>query len=212
MKVLVTSCLTLCNSVDCSPPGSSGHGVFQARILEWVAISFLLIHASPINSSVGTSVYTAWVNAGREEYEFISIPCLCLTWRGRPRCGSLWRSQPWWDQCLSLLLLFSRSVVSDSLWPHELPHSSLPCPLPSPGGCPNSCPLSQWCYLTISSSEFVEERAKPQSKWGLWPYSWTQIHLDLFHCLYPRGHTQAPHLYPSQTFSDSVWSCSLTWW
>ena len=34
------SCLTLCNPVDSSPPGSSIHGIFQARILEWVAISF----------------------------------------------------------------------------------------------------------------------------------------------------------------------------
>ena len=31
---------TLCNPVDCSPPGSSVHGIFQARILPWVAISF----------------------------------------------------------------------------------------------------------------------------------------------------------------------------
>ena len=34
------SCLTLCNSMDCGPPGSSVHGILQARILEWVAISF----------------------------------------------------------------------------------------------------------------------------------------------------------------------------
>ena len=34
------SCLTLCNPMDCSPPGSSVHGTFQARVLEWVAISF----------------------------------------------------------------------------------------------------------------------------------------------------------------------------
>ena len=32
------SCPTLCDSMDCSPPGFSIHGVFQARILEWVAI------------------------------------------------------------------------------------------------------------------------------------------------------------------------------
>ena len=39
MKVLVVqSCLTLCNPMDCSPPGSSIHGIFQARILEWVAM------------------------------------------------------------------------------------------------------------------------------------------------------------------------------
>ena len=38
---LVTkSCLTLCNLMDCSPPGSSVHGILQARILEWVAVSF----------------------------------------------------------------------------------------------------------------------------------------------------------------------------
>ena len=34
------SCLTLWNPVDCTPPGSSVHGILQARILEWVAISF----------------------------------------------------------------------------------------------------------------------------------------------------------------------------
>ena len=34
------SCLTLCNPVDCSPPGFSTHGINQARTLEWVAISF----------------------------------------------------------------------------------------------------------------------------------------------------------------------------
>ena len=32
------SCLTLCDSVDCSPPGSSIHGILQARILAWVAM------------------------------------------------------------------------------------------------------------------------------------------------------------------------------
>ena len=38
---LVTmSCLTLCNAMHCSPPGSSVHGISQARILEWIAISF----------------------------------------------------------------------------------------------------------------------------------------------------------------------------
>ena len=34
------SCLTLYDPMDCSPPGSSVHGIFQARVLEWVAISF----------------------------------------------------------------------------------------------------------------------------------------------------------------------------
>ena len=39
-SVHAQSCLTLCNLMDCSPPGSSVHGIFQARTLEWVAISF----------------------------------------------------------------------------------------------------------------------------------------------------------------------------
>ena len=48
------------------------------------------------------------------------------------------------------MLSFSHSVMSDSLWPHRLQHSKLPCP--SPGACSNSCPLNCWCHLTISSS------------------------------------------------------------
>ena len=34
------SCPTLCDPIDSSPPGSSIHGIFQARVLEWVAIAF----------------------------------------------------------------------------------------------------------------------------------------------------------------------------
>ena len=37
---VIQSCPTLCDTVDCSPPGSSVRGIFQARILEWVSISF----------------------------------------------------------------------------------------------------------------------------------------------------------------------------
>ena len=49
-------------------------------------------------------------------------------------------------------MLFSGSLMSNSLWPHGLQHARLPCPSPSPGACSNSCPLSQWCHPTISSS------------------------------------------------------------
>ena len=51
-----------------------------------------------------------------------------------------------------LFLLFSHSVKSDSLRAYGLRHSRLPCPSLPPGVCSNSWPLSQWCYLTISSS------------------------------------------------------------
>ena len=46
----------------------------------------------------------------------------------------------------------SHSVMSGSLWPHELQHARPPCPSPTPGIHPNLCPLSRWCHPTISSS------------------------------------------------------------
>ena len=55
-------------------------------------------------------------------------------------------------RCDSILLLFSHSVVSDSLQHHGLQHARLLCPPPSPRACSNSCPSSKWCHPTISSS------------------------------------------------------------
>ena len=46
---------------------------------------------------------------------------------------------------------FGHSVVSGSLWPHELQHSRPPCPSLTARVHPNSCPLSRWCHPTISS-------------------------------------------------------------
>ena len=46
----------------------------------------------------------------------------------------------------------SRSVVSDSLQPHESQHTRPPCPSPTPGAYSNSCPSSWWCHPAISSS------------------------------------------------------------
>ena len=57
---------------------------------------------------------------------------------------------------------FSRSVVSDSLRPHESQHTSLPCPSPTPGVHSNSCPSSQRCHSAISSS-VVPFSSCPQS-------------------------------------------------
>ena len=47
---------------------------------------------------------------------------------------------------------FSHSVVSDSLQPHGLQHTRLPCLSPAPRGCSNSRPSSWWCHPTISSA------------------------------------------------------------
>ena len=47
---------------------------------------------------------------------------------------------------------FSRSVASDSLWPHESQHARRPCPSPTPGVQSDFHPSSQWCHPAISSS------------------------------------------------------------
>ena len=49
-----------------------------------------------------------------------------------------------WGQVV-VVQLFSRSVMSDSLWPHGLQHTRLPCPSLSPRVCINSHPLNWWC-------------------------------------------------------------------
>ena len=70
------------------------------------------------------------------------------------------------------LLLFSRSVMSNSLQPHGLQHARLPCPSPFPGSCSNSCPLGWWCHPTILCcvvpfsfypQSFPESRSFPMS-------------------------------------------------
>ena len=47
---------------------------------------------------------------------------------------------------------FNRSVMSDSLWPHEPQHARPHCPSPTPGVNPNPYPSSRWCHPSISSS------------------------------------------------------------
>ena len=65
------------------------------------------------------------------------------------------------------------TVVSNSLWPHELHHTRLSCPSLSPGVCSNSCPLSWWCYPTISSSVApFSSCPQPFPASGSFPMSW----------------------------------------
>ena len=52
----------------------------------------------------------------------------------------------------SVSVQFSRSVVSYSLWPHELQHARPPCPSPTPRVHPHPCPVSRWCHPAIWSS------------------------------------------------------------
>ena len=69
-------------------------------------------------------------------------------------CCNIWSASKsrTWISSFQFQFQFSRSVVSNSLQPHELQYSRPPCPSPTPRVYPNSCPLSQWCHPTISSS------------------------------------------------------------
>ena len=65
----------------------------------------------------------------------------------------MWPWLNYWRHIFCIFWLqFSCSVVSNSLWPHELQHARAPCPSPTPRVHPNSCTLSQWCHPTISPS------------------------------------------------------------
>ena len=63
-KFKAQSCLTLCDPKDCSSPGSSVHGILQARILEWVAISFSRASSRPRDrtrvSRIAGRLFTIW--------------------------------------------------------------------------------------------------------------------------------------------------------
>ena len=65
----------------------------------------------------------------------------------KPTHGS---EDPAWLKSISVQ--FSRSVMSDSLRPHELQHARPPCPSPTPGAHSDSCPSSSWWHPAISSS------------------------------------------------------------
>ena len=147
---LTRSCPTLCEPKDCSPQGSSVHGILQARILEWVVIPF-----SRGSSEPWDPIWVSWI-AGR----FFTIKAT------REILISIWDS----DICdvalnfiVPMFMVQFSSIQSLSLvWLFEIPRTGFPCPSPTPGACSNSCPSSRWCHPTMSSS-VVPFSSCPQS-------------------------------------------------
>ena len=119
--------------MDCSLPGSSVYGILQARILEWVAMP----------SSRGSS-------PPRNRTLIIRSPA--------PAGGFF----PTRSTYMRIRDQISRSVMSDSLRPHESQHARPPYPSPTPGVHSDSRPSSQWCHPAISSS-VVPFSSCPQS-------------------------------------------------
>ena len=123
-------------TLHCSTPGSPVSGIFQARIMEWVAMPRSRIFLTQeLNSHFMSPVLAGMfftTNATlKPMYMFISAQ-------------------------------FSYSVMSNALWSHGLQHGKLPCPSPTPGAYSDSCPSSQWCCPIISSS-VVPFSSCPQS-------------------------------------------------
>ena len=109
VKVLIAqSCPALCDPMDCSPSGSSVHGVLQTRILEWVAVPFSRESSQSRNwtqvSHIVGGFFTSW--ATRE------ARC-CI--KSHPKVLSLWG---WWFVNKSLI----RGQSLSSSFKHELPH------------------------------------------------------------------------------------------
>ena len=68
----VQSCLTLCDPMDCSLPGSSVHGLFQARVLEWGAIAF----SEHLSSYLDILSLRTLLTLERQEEKALRITCI----------------------------------------------------------------------------------------------------------------------------------------
>ena len=130
-------------------------GCFQKkkRILEWVVISFFsLKYEDPLSPSLNKENQCNHTCTAQSLWRLSKITYASnkdSAWN--MKCKTVWFSLLFLSVSLSWVQ-FSCSVISDSLWPHELQHDRLPCTSPTYGAYSNSCPSNQWCHPTISSS------------------------------------------------------------
>ena len=128
-------CLTLCDLMDCSPPGSSVHGIFQARILEWVVVSYSRGSSLPRNWTwvSGMSYIGRWIL-----YHCCSVAKSSLTLWGLMDC-----SMPGFP-ILHCPLEFAQTHVDWVRWSYltisssVAPFSSYPQSFPASGAFPVS--------------------------------------------------------------------------
>ena len=96
------------------------------------------------------------------------------------------------------------SVMSDSLQPHGLQHTRLPCPSSSLGVCSNSCPLSQWCHRTTSSSVIL--LLLPSNFLCIWVFS----NESALHIRWPRYWSFSLRISPFDEYSGLI-SFRIDW-
>ena len=145
------SCMTLADPMDCRLPGSSVHGIFQARILGRVAISYFRRFSWVVKQEklydYGHSIKYWFIRAQTEVlivHILFPIPWYFST---KDTCKI-----HIWSHVFYYQYQFSHSVMSDSLWHHGLQHARPPCPLPTPRAYSNSHTSLWWCHPTISFS------------------------------------------------------------
>ena len=96
------------------------------------------------------SPHVSWGESEMFDYSALSSSTFqCVSTEAQLR--GLQRDRLWGISYQSIFssVQFSCSVVSNSLWPHGLQHTRLPCPSSTLGICSNSCPSSWWCHPTI---------------------------------------------------------------
>ena len=146
--------------MDCSPLGSSVHGILpipftrgssRRRGQTWVFC-------------IAGRCFTIWATRCPGIKTFVQVNAVWGSY--------FFLAQPTKKKISSVQ--FSRSVVSDSLRPHESQHTRPPCPSPSPGVHSNSRPSSRWCHPAISSS-VIPFSSCPQSLPASGPFPVSQL-------------------------------------
>ena len=168
------SCLTLLRPHGLyGTPDSSVYGIIPAGIQEWFPFPS---PGDPLNSGFEpvSPILAGW------------IPYYWVTWEVQ----------------LKSSVQFSHSVVSDSLWPHELQYSRLPCPSLSPGVSSDSFPLSQWCYLILWHRFLLLPSIFPSIK--------VFSNESALHIKWPKYWTFRFSISPSNVYSDLI-SFRMEW-
>ena len=129
-------------------------------LLSWIFATFSIFFRLPTSRYLSSNLYILYKSSyplhHRLQWPSVPVFCFSLFENALFICSV--------THCLSSFhsVHFSRSVVSDSLRPHELQHVRPPCPSPTPGVHSDSCPSSRWCHPAISSS-VVPFSSCPQS-------------------------------------------------
>ena len=117
--LVAKSCLTLCDPMDCSPQGSSVHGILQARILEWVAISFSRASSQPRNRTQASCIIGRFfyqLSRKGDKWRQLKDIFIKQELEKDPRKTVTWKSSPTNCGILKYFKLKSRRVISVNVW------------------------------------------------------------------------------------------------